>query len=286
MVRRIIAAFVFAVGSLAASPLLVAASRPAFTPTELYCSGIVSRASPRTAGYVISGEDAFDKLQFLQGDVVYLHVASHARAETGQQFLVIRAAQDPIPISWFHGQGKLEKRMGRLWEDVGRVRVIQVGKSVATARIEDSCAPMERGDLLVPFESRPAPFTANRARSPLRHAGSGPIGRVVISKNFRQLLASGSIAYVNLGTRAGVKVGDRLSLFRYPGSEDSNVYQTPGIATSVKGFGHAPVDKVPPRLPREIIGEAIVLRVSPTAATVLLTASRREIALGDYAQIE
>lgn len=285
MVRRIIAAFVFASGLLAASPL-IAASRSALTSTELYCSGIVSRARPRTAGYVITGRDAFDKLQFAQDDVVYLHVASHAGLETGERFLVVRKIKDPLPIFWFHGQKKLEKQMGHLWEDVGRLRVFRVGDSVASARIESSCMPMERGDLLVPFHVRTNPSSARRSKIASPRAGNRPIGRVVISKNFRQLLASGSIAYVNLGSREGVKVGDRLSLFRYPGSEDGNVYQTPGFATHVKGFGHAPVDGEPARLPREMIGDAIVLRVSPTAATVVITASRREISLGDFAQIE
>lgn len=287
MVRRIITAFAITLGSLAVSPLLIAAPRAAITPTELYCSGIVSRLQPRMVGYVITGADASDKLQFVQGDIVYLHVASHADSENGEQFLVVRAAKDPVPIAWFHGQKKLEKQMGRLWKDVGRVRVVKIGKGVATARIESSCAPMQRGDLLVPFEARPAPLLATPSTNISRRASNRLTGRVVIAKKFRQLLASGSIAYVNLGARQGVKVGDCLSLFRYPGSHDLNVYPGPGIATgAMKGFGHAPVENVPPRLPREILGDAIVLRVSPTAATILITESRREIALGDYAQTE
>jgi len=39
-------------------------------------------------------------------------------------------------------------------------------------------------------------------------------------------------------------------------------------------------------LPREILGEGIVLRVSGNTATVMITAVRREIYAGDYVELE
>jgi hypothetical protein len=39
-------------------------------------------------------------------------------------------------------------------------------------------------------------------------------------------------------------------------------------------------------LPREIVGEGIVLNVSQNSATVLITVTRNEIFAGDYAELE
>jgi hypothetical protein len=39
-------------------------------------------------------------------------------------------------------------------------------------------------------------------------------------------------------------------------------------------------------LPREILGEGIVLNVSQNASSVLLTTSRSEIMAGDYVELE
>lgn len=283
-----IAALVFLFSSLAVWPGVLSASPPAITKTEVYCSGIVSRKKPRSAGYVISGEDDLDKLQFFPGDNVYLRVAAPFSARTGARFLVVRGVKDPLNIPWFRGEKKLEMRMGRVWRDIGRVRVVRTAKGVAIARIETSCAPMQRGDLLVPFRPRPVPSLPASAppENAVAKRTGRPIGRVVAAKGFRQVLGAGYIAYVNLGTRQGVKVGDRLLLFRHPGSRDSDVYQSTWAETKASGFGHPPIRYAPGQLPREILGEGVVLRVSPTAATVLITSTRREIDLGDYAELE
>jgi hypothetical protein len=52
------------------------------------------------------------------------------------------------------------------------------------------------------------------------------------------------------------------------------------------GFGSTPVKYEWDSLPREILGEGIVLRVSGNTATLMLTAVRREIYAGDYVEIE
>jgi hypothetical protein len=91
---------------------------------------------------------------------------------------------------------------------------------------------------------------------------------------------------VNLGGGQGVKVGDYFRVFRYEGEHRENAYQTPDMAYGLYGFGSAPRRYAPSELPRNILGEGIVLRVSPNAATVLITGSHREIYPGDYVEVE
>jgi hypothetical protein len=52
------------------------------------------------------------------------------------------------------------------------------------------------------------------------------------------------------------------------------------------GFGSTPVAYKWNDLPREVLGEGIVLNASPNSSTVLITYSRIEIFAGDYAEIE
>lgn len=52
------------------------------------------------------------------------------------------------------------------------------------------------------------------------------------------------------------------------------------------GWGSAPVKYTPEQLPREILGEAIVIRASAHTATVLVTAMRRDMYVGDYVEVE
>ena len=52
------------------------------------------------------------------------------------------------------------------------------------------------------------------------------------------------------------------------------------------GFGSNPKHYAWNDLPREVLGEGIVLNVSPNSATVLVTVLRREIYSGDYVELE
>ncbi len=52
------------------------------------------------------------------------------------------------------------------------------------------------------------------------------------------------------------------------------------------GFGSTPQAYGPQDLPRDIIGEGVVMRVGPNAATIQLTGSTRGIYSGDYVELE
>src|SRR5216684_688802 len=77
-----------------------------------------------------------------------------------------------------------------------------------------------------------------------------------------------------------------IRVFRYQGTRTESAYQTPGTAYKIYGFGSAPQIYKSDDLPREVLGEGIVLRVSPNASTVLVTLSLREIYVGDYIELE
>ena len=58
------------------------------------------------------------------------------------------------------------------------------------------------------------------------------------------------------------------------------------MAYKAYGFGSAPVAYEWDNLPRQVLGEGIVLRSGPNSSTVMLTTVREEIYVGDYVEVE
>jgi hypothetical protein len=109
---------------------------------------------------------------------------------------------------------------------------------------------------------------------------------IVASKFFGQAEGTNSIVYVNIGASQGVKVGSYLRVFRNQGRGVATIYQDKGTEYKLFGFGSTPVAYEWPGLPREILGEGIVVRVSGNTATLMLTAVRHEVYHGDYVELE
>jgi hypothetical protein len=92
--------------------------------------------------------------------------------------------------------------------------------------------------------------------------------------------------YVNLGTNQGVKVGDYFRVFRYQGSNAETAPNFSDYQYSMYGFGSTPVKYQWNDLPREVLGEGIVINVSHNSATMFVTYSKLELFAGDYVEIE
>jgi hypothetical protein len=83
-----------------------------------------------------------------------------------------------------------------------------------------------------------------------------------------------------------VRVGDYYRIFRYQGQRTETVFQLKDTAWKTYGFGSSPVAYQWNDLPRQVLGEGIVLRTGPNSSTVMLTTVREEILAGDYVEVE
>ncbi len=272
--------------------LLAATAAPAQqaprTPhtADIYCSGwYTNEAVPRDT-YMISGEESATKTIFSEGDYVYINKGANHGVQVGDEFLIVRPSKDEAKPRWFSGQWSLERAMGKLYADKGRVRVAVVHPEVSIGRIVYSCDSIWRGDLALPFAERPAPPLKNGAFDRFAPVSGKPVAMVVQSKDFRQLVGQNDVVYVNLGSGQGVQVGDYVRFFRYQGTRHETAYVERGYQYKLYGFGSTPVRYSWDDLPREVLGEGIVLRTSPNSSTVLITYSLRGIYLGDYIEIE
>jgi hypothetical protein len=255
--------------------------------TAMYCSGTVTNDKIPQDSYIISGEQSVDKVAFVVGQLVYINRGSAQGVKVGDEFLVMRPVKDDLKEVWFKGQLELMRAMGQTWADLGRLKVLHVGDKVSTAEVASSCDYIQRGDIILPFQERPAPPLKQNAEmvDPFAPA-TGKTGMVVSSKYFGQASGTNSIVYVNLGATQGVRVGSYLRVFRNQGRGVSTIYQNKNTEYKLFGFGSTPVAYEWPGLPREILGEGIVLRVSGNTATLMLTAVRHEIYHGDYVELE
>jgi hypothetical protein len=261
--------------------------RTAVDRSAQYCSGELRTEAVPQDSYIISGEKSLTKVVFSDHELVYINRGSAQGLKVGDEFSVIRPEKELLQQEWFHGQPELLHAMGQLWADLGRIRVTNVGSKVSTAQIVFSCDYMQRGDIILPYiEREQIPLRPNNTAVDPYAPATGKAAMVVSTKRFGQVAGLNSIVYVNLGSAQGAKVGDYMRVFRRQGNMSNVLYQTPGTEYKMLGFGSTPLVYTWGDLPREILGEGIVVRVSGNSATVMITATRREIYAGDYVEIE
>jgi hypothetical protein len=255
--------------------------------SSVYCSGFVSDQKMPGAVRLISGEQSTFKLTFERGDYVYLNRGTDKGVRVGDRYSVVRSESDPAGVQWFKWQDKLTKAMGTHYLDLGQLRVVNVEPKTSIAIVSFSCDYMQRGDIVLPFQERPDPTYKEAGPFDQFAPVSGkPVAMLVNTKDYQQSIGKGSIVYVNLGTEKGVKVGDYFRVFRYQGSMAELAPQTKDYQDRMYGFGSSPEHYKWNDLPREVLGEAIVLNVSRYSSTVLVTYSREDMYSGDYIEIE
>lgn len=255
--------------------------------STVYCSGFVTDQKIPDAVRLVSGEQSNYKITFARGDYVYINRGTDKGVRVGDRYSVMRPESDPGGVQWFKWQDKLSKAMGTHYVDAGQLRIVNVEPKMSIALVTFSCDYMQRGDIVLPFQERPQPEIKSAAGFDHFAPVSGkPIAMVVTSREYQQSGGKGSTIYVNLGTDKGVKVGDYFRIFRYQGSTAETVAQTKDYQYKLYGFGSTPERYNWNDLPREVLGEGVVLNVSRFSSTVLVTFSSIEIYAGDYVEVE
>ena len=276
--------FVFASASFCSAQ----SSAPSQTSfSTVYCSGFVTDQKVPDATRLVSGEQSNVKILFSRGDYVTINRGQDKGVRVGDRYSVVRAESDPADVNWFKWQAKLLKAMGTHYLDAGHLRIVNVQSKTATAEVTLSCDYMQRGDIVLPFQERPEPTFKDASTFDHFAPISGkPVAMLVQAKDYQQSVGQGSTAYVNLGTDKGVKVGDYYRIFRYQGTLAELAPQTKDFQDRLYGFGSSPGRYRWNDLPREVLGEAIVVNVSRNASTVFVTFSNSDIYTGDYIEIE
>lgn len=265
-------------------------------PKDVYCSGfIAANQFPRDL-YVIGGLDAAGRLTYSQYDYIYLNRGGDGGLQPGQRYTVVRRFDqeftDPDPVEAFPKQKEMLKSAGKIYLDIGQVEVAVVNATTATAMVTSACDQVQMGDVLIPYQERPIPEYRPANGFDRFAAPTGPEGTVLLGKDFGHQMGQGDVAYTTLGSGAGIKVGDYLRFYRY-----GKYTEYEGYKKIVKGqwrhYQGIPRDhripietKVRERLPRELLGEGMVVHTEANTSTVLVTLSVMEIHAGDFVEVQ
>jgi hypothetical protein len=264
-----------------------APSIPQVDYSSVNCSGFITDQRVPDEIRLISAEQSNYKITFALGDYVHINRGQDKGVRVGDRFSVVRPDKDPTDVPWFKWQTKLFRAMGEQYQDAGQLRVVNVQPKVSVAQVIFSCNYMQRGDILLPYQDRPAPpYKDPGTFNHFAPVSGKPVAMVVGGKDYGQVFGKLSAVYVNLGTNQGVKVGDYFRIFRYQGSMAETVPQNRGYQYSIYGFGSAPARYEWNDLPREVLGEGIVINVSRNSSTMMITFNSSEVYAGDYVEIE
>jgi hypothetical protein len=263
-------------------------------PNDVYCAGIVTSEPVSRDTYIITGEQSEYRSTFDQGDFVYVNKGSNQGAKIGDVFSVIRPSTQTLHMDWSKWQSSILGKMGTVWDDEARVKVVAVRPDVSIARVDHACGLVQRGDIVLPFTERPTPPLKPETNFDQFALPTGKaLAMVVTGKQFRVVAGKNDIVYVNLGAKQGVNVGDYFRIFRYTDDQNETAFQNARFAFSSEGawgptvgLGSSPSKWDWKNTPRQNIGEGVVMRTGPDSSVVLITFTLREVFAGYYVELE
>src|SRR6185503_7359645 len=272
-------------------------SEPVAREAGIYCTAYISEVSPRTDLQVVGAEKENEKDTYSQGDVVYLNKGRESGVQSGAVYYIIRplgAVKHPFT----------KKKVGYFVRELGMLRVTEVHEKVSVAEITVACDTIEFGDVLKPYEIQSAPVGQDLHPLPRYSEGSsGLTGRIIMSPLAKEYLSANQVAFIDLGNRQGVRVGDHFTIYRRitrgegvakiagddiiqerSGGYGSRRYRGGDFSSGAPRIARQDVRHGRPTLPRKVMGELIVLKVENTACIALITRTVSEVNIGDFVE--
>ncbi len=245
---------------------------PAATETEMNCSGFISGTPVSTDRYVFDGADNDFRAPlrlFQPGDFVYMRSRTGVNFAVGTEFSVVRSANELMRIKWYDAQAGSVRSLGFAYEDVGRVKIVNVTPHGAIAEVTFECTAIRPSDIAVPYQPRTIPqYTPSGKPDQFTFPNGKLVGAITAGVDNAAYLGARSRAYINVGQSDGVSPGQRFRIFHIIRDNLSLGFRTM------------------PEPPREIIGELVVLATYEKSSVAIVTHSAREIFLGDGIELE
>jgi hypothetical protein len=267
-------------------------SSPANGPSysQMYCSGFITRdAIPRT-NFVLGSKESPHEDRIQSHSIMFLGGPGLVE---GERYSLLRQVDDPNHEDSSPEQRKKLSKLGALYAEVGWITVHSVQPGVSIASFDFACDVATRGDIVVPYKERSSVFfrTTDGPIGSFRPAADAVHGHILGSKDFVGLLGTGLIVYTDFGSAKGARPGDYLLVTRGYAPDDLNKIDRASEQLP-KGAEDTAVNPArikansDVRIPQHVLGEALVLNVSPDSSTAILTRSFAEMELGDVVQSE
>jgi hypothetical protein len=256
----------------------------AATYSDVYCAGFVTREAIPKNNIVAAGSGTPNEVLYAQKETVFL---SGGGFEEGKTYAIIRELIDLNKYELFPGQFKALKAMGQPYADIGHVKVTAIRGSTAIARIEFSCQSMTLGDIVVPLAERAEVMMPLPSSTRFPAPGTSDLtARIVMARDFDSQIGYRNAVYINAGSGQGVKVGDHFRAMRsYDTAKidpvDAISYGYRDITDDTQKNVLLPNKRRNSQLPSRVVGELVVVSVTPTSSTLLVSNALETIDLGD-----
>lgn len=207
--------------------------------------------------------------QFTPRESIYLYNrSSKGGFSAGEEFSLVRPAKEIFRTSRYAGEHWSMHTLGKPYEDVGRAKVTHVTLEGAVAEVSFACGPIYPGDIAVPYQPRTIPEYVPTQLDRFALPNGKSVGVITAGRNNSASLAAGDIVYLNLGEKNGAKAGQRYRVFYY-------LRPPSPIALFVY-----------PPIPRETVGEVVVLSTQEKSSAAIIVNCRRDINVGYGVELE
>jgi hypothetical protein len=191
-------------------------------------------------GTIRSGQSARGHGLYAAGDELLIDGTTAGALEVGQNLVARRSYRTSAAAAGASGE-----------HTAGLMQIVSVDRLTAAAIVVYACDELLPGDWLAPFTPEPV-----RAPEPAGKPAYDRAARIVLADEGQMIGAPRRLMVIDQGTNNGVRVGQRLTLFRPP-----------------RSGGHGPA----------VIGDAVVVAVRTDSATIRVQHSTDVIAMGDSA---
>jgi hypothetical protein len=252
-------------------------------PSEMACIGSIQGAVLPADIYVASVEMEGIATLAAQGQILYLNGPKVSSLKPGAIQRVVRPegkVRDPLTGGY----------LGFYYMDIGVIEVEAVDQDKAKAIIQISCNGILKGDLVIPYTPKSAiGYDGDLSNDLTPLPEHGLVSSILLGKDDVKELGFGSICYVGLGNRDGIKPGDRFTIFRsYPpfNARDMETWERSANRT------YSPMRNIAYRfslksllkerkLSPQILGDIIVVEAGENLSTGKVVNSLAEIHIGD-----
>ncbi len=198
-----------------------------------------------------------EKIMLSSQDRAYAKFQNRAEVKPGETYVVYKTER---PI--YHPVTK--ELWGYQSVVLGSAKVVAVEENAATLVIQQSFDSIERGALLGPWTEK---FYRPVARKPNRQALDG---RIIAARNdVLTSLGEHHVVFVDKGSKDGVEEGNVFTVVRSGDPYDQDPYKPQWDAS----------------LPKEDLGNLLVIDVKERASAALVTRSLKELIVGDRVEM-
>jgi len=262
--------------------LLFAMLSQIVTPGEMKCLGFIQDDLLPMDVFIAGLEEDENHAYASEGSVIYLNGPGIPTLKPGETYRVVRP------------EGKVRDRSshevtGIYYVQLGTLKIESMYPDGAMATVLLSCFMMHKGDLVLPLvEQQTVDFTGDLSTT-LTPVADGLVSSVLLGENDKRELAAGQFCFIGVGSRDGVKPGDRFTVYRdQPPFNARDILMHGGqgglsyeklIRSSRKGLVTETLRnrKIPPRA----VGDLVVVHTENSTAVAKIINSLMEIHPGD-----